>query len=53
MKIRLILVVEDDDDMDETSTTGLTEAAYNRLYEAVTDAGFAVDRGPDRWEAKP
>lgn len=48
MKISLVLQVEDIDDVDYGSPKGLTEQAYNRLYDAVTDAGFAVVSGPDK-----
>jgi hypothetical protein len=42
VKIVLTIGVEDWDDVDE-ETDQLTTEAYDRLYEAVTDAGFAVD----------
>lgn len=51
MKIRLTLVVEDDELVDEDDDSGLTEAAYNALSDAVADAGFSILTGPDKMEA--
>jgi len=45
-KYELVLAAEDDDDVSQTDPTGLTRDAYDRLYEAITDAGFAVVDGP-------
>jgi hypothetical protein len=46
MKITMVLQVEDPDDVDEGHSMGITNDAYDRLYEAVTDAGFAWVDGP-------
>lgn len=46
MKITMTLDVEPED-VDEADGTGLTSAAYDRLSEAIADAGFEFDRGPD------
>lgn len=49
MKIEMTLFVPEPEDIDEENVnTGLTEAAYNRLYDAVTDAGFEFDDGPTK-----
>lgn len=46
MKIKLVLSVPDPEDEDNKSTTGLTQEAYDRLVDAVTDAGFEFESGP-------
>jgi hypothetical protein len=46
MKITMVLQVEDPVDVDEGHSMGITNDAYDRLYEAVTDAGFAWVEGP-------
>lgn len=48
MLIRLTLLVEDKQDENPDSSTGLTEPAYERLMSAVADAGFGVESGPDQ-----
>lgn len=48
MKIEMTLSVPDDQDVDATHPMGITNAAYDRLYEAVTDAGFEFVEGPER-----
>lgn len=48
MKIAVILEVEDPRDLDPHHSTGLTSEAYDRLYEAITDAGFEFVSGPDK-----
>lgn len=45
MKIELTLDV-DDEDADEANSSGLTAEADGRLYEAITEAGFGIVRGP-------
>jgi hypothetical protein len=45
-KVTLTLEV-DSSDVDLDSRTGLTEVAFDRLLEAVADAGFQIDEGPD------
>jgi hypothetical protein len=48
VKIEMTLNVTDPDDVDEGHEMGITNAAYDRLYEAVTDAGFEFESGPDK-----
>jgi hypothetical protein len=48
MQIRLILEVDDPADVDEHDGTGLTEAANDRLNDALADAGFSIISGPDK-----
>jgi len=50
MRVEMTLQCGDPDDEDVRNTTGLTDAAYNRLYDAITDAGFEWVTGPDRVE---
>jgi hypothetical protein len=53
-KIVMTLYVPDGEDVDEGNSTGLTGAAYARLYHAVIDAGFEFDSGPRKataWES--
>jgi hypothetical protein len=52
MRIRLILEVDNPDDEDEGSDTGLTETAYNRLTDALAHVGFSIVDGPDRHEER-
>lgn len=47
MKIRIVLDVIDTDDQDLDDSTGLTEAAYLRLSNAISNAGFDIASGPD------
>lgn len=46
VKILLILAV-DPADSDPNDASGLTEKAFVRLTEAVADAGFTLEQGPD------
>ena len=46
MKISLVLEVENPQDIDEESRTGLTEDAYDQLTESLADAGFGIVAGP-------
>lgn len=50
MKITMTLNVPEEDDWDPPHPMGITTAAYDRLYEAVTDAGFEFVDGPDKLE---
>lgn len=36
------IITEDENDLDPSDFTGLTEAAWSRLYEAVKEAGFSL-----------
>jgi hypothetical protein len=47
MKITMTLSVPEDDDIDAANPMGITEAAYARLYEAITDVGFEFVDGPE------
>jgi hypothetical protein len=47
MQIRLVLEVENPQDMDDDASTGLTEDAYDTLVEALADAGFGIVEGPE------
>jgi hypothetical protein len=46
MKIRLTLEVENPQDVDDESRTGLTEDAYDSLVDALADLGLGVVDGP-------
>jgi len=48
MIINVSLEVEDPDDIDTDEDTGLTEAAYLRLVEGLSEAGFNIAEGPTR-----
>jgi len=48
VKITLTLSVPELEDIDATHPMGITNTAYDRLYEAITDAGFEFVDGPDR-----
>ena len=50
MHITMTLNVPEEGDWDPAHSMGLTTAAYDRLYEAVTDAGFEFVEGPDKVE---
>lgn len=52
MKIRLVLEVEDPDDvdLDAPADIGITEQAYQHLVSALSDAGFNIEEGPVRDE---
>lgn len=47
MKITMTLNVPNIEDIDPADPTGLTEAAYTRLSDAIVDAGFEFVDGPD------
>ena len=51
MKIEMTLSVADPEDVDEAHEMGITNAAYDRLYAAVTDAGFEFVDGQDKVDA--
>lgn len=48
MKITLTLKTTDPDDNDPGHAMGITEDAYERLTEALLQAGFEIASGPDR-----
>lgn len=48
MQIELTLEVEDDSDVDSDHEMGITNDAYDRLYEAITNEGFSFVDGPTR-----
>jgi hypothetical protein len=50
VKITMTLSVPEPEDIDATHPMGITNTAYDRLYEAVTDAGFEFVDGPDAVE---
>lgn len=45
-KFQLVVVPADDEDLSETDPTGLTREAYDRLSDAIADAGFSIESGP-------
>ena len=47
MRIKLILEVEDDTDIDLSRKSGLTQEAEDRLHEALPDQGFLIVSGPE------
>lgn len=47
MDITLTLGVDDDSDVDSEHSTGLTGDAYDRLMDALMNAGFSIVSGPD------
>jgi hypothetical protein len=47
VKIRIVLDVLDEEDQDPDDSSGLTEGAYLRLTDAISNAGFDIDSGPD------
>lgn len=53
MDIRLVLRVEDPEDVDAEHHMGITNDAYDRLTEAVAEAGFGIVDGPDAVKAAP
>lgn len=48
MKITMTLNVPDPADVDEDDPTGLTNPAYDRLSDAIGEAGFEWEQGPDK-----
>jgi predicted alpha/beta hydrolase len=48
MRLKMTIEPADEGDIDVGSTTGLTQEAYDRLYNAVSDAGFDWLTGPER-----
>lgn len=40
-RIEIIVIADDDADLDLEDSTGLTNAAYERLVDALADAGFS------------
>lgn len=48
MKIEITLSVPEGQDIDATHPMGITGAAYDRLSEAIADAGFEIAEGPDK-----
>ena len=49
MKVQIILNVEDED-ADPGHDTGVTEEAFERLLDALGEAGFEIDSGPVKAE---
>ncbi len=47
MKIKLTLGVSPEDE-DREHSMGITAEAYDRLTEALMEAGFEIESGPDR-----
>lgn len=41
--VNVRIVVDDPKDADEKDSTGLTNAAYERLIDALSSAGFSYD----------
>lgn len=51
MKIDLTLVVDPHDE-DSSHSSGITSAAFDRLDEALAEAGFEIESGPTPVEEK-